>query len=113
LAQFLATRIYRPVTGHYPLSSQFRVPAYHRSVRGGANGILEIGDEAIHFASEKAADSRTWLYHDIETIGRPDSFRFRVTTNRETYVIELKSELPEAAYQFAWNKVYGLERSNR
>jgi hypothetical protein len=26
------------------------------------------------------------LYRDIETIGRPDSFRFRVTTNRETYV---------------------------
>ena len=68
--------------------------------------MLEIGNESVQFVSEKSAESRTWLYRDIETIGRPDSFRFRVTTNRETYVLELKNELPEAAYQFAWSKVY-------
>jgi len=45
--------------------------------------------------------------------GRPDSYRFRVTTNRETYVVELKSPLPEAAYELAWNKVYDLERSRQ
>ena len=113
LAQFLAARVHRPVVGHYPSVSQFRVPAYHRRVRTGTNGTLEIGEEAIRFVSDKPADSRTWLYRDIETIGKPDSFRFRVTTNRETYVVELKSELPEAAYQFAWSKVYNLERSSR
>jgi hypothetical protein len=43
----------------------------------------------------------------------PDSFRFRVTTNRETYVLELKAELPETAYQFAWSKVYSFERNSR
>jgi hypothetical protein len=74
---------------------------------------LEIGDESIQFLSDKPADSRTWLYRDIETIGRPDSFRFRVTTNRETYILELKDDLPEAAFQFAWSKVYNLERSTR
>src|ERR1700694_80915 len=85
----------------------------HRRVRGGPNGTLEIGEEAIRFVSDKPADSRTWLYRDIETIGKPDSFRFRVTTNRETYIIELKSDLPEAAYQFAWSKVYNLEKASR
>jgi hypothetical protein len=99
--------------GHYGSSSQFHVPAFHRRARAGTNGTLEIGEEAIRFVSDKPVDSRTWLYRDIETIGRPDSFRFRVTTNRETYVVELKSELPEAAYQFAWSKVYKLERSDR
>jgi hypothetical protein len=113
LAQFLAARVHRPVVGHYASASQFHVPAYHRHALGGTNGTLEIGDEAIRFVSDKPADSRTWLYRDIETIGRPDSFRFRVTTNRETYIVELKSELPEAAYQFAWSKVYNLERSSR
>ena len=113
LAQFLASRVHRPVVGHYAATSQFRVPAFHRRMRAGTNGTLEIGEEAIRFVSDKPADSRTWLYRDIETIGRPDSFRFRVTTNRETYVVELKSELPEAAYQFAWSKVYNLERSSR
>lgn len=113
LAQFLAARVHRPVVGHYGSASQFEVPAFHRRIRGGAHGTLEIGEEAIRFVSDKPADSRTWLYRDIETIGKPDPFRFRVTTNRETYIIELKSDLPEAAYQFAWSKVYNLERSSR
>ena len=113
LAQFLAARVHRPVVGHYGSASQFHVPAYHRLARRGTNRVLEIGEEAIRFVSDKPADSRTWLYRDIETIGRPDAFRFRVTTNRETYIVELKSELPDAAYQFAWSKVYNIERSSR
>ena len=40
-------------------------------MRAGTNGTLEIGEEAIRFVTEKPADSRTWLYRDIETIGRP------------------------------------------
>lgn len=112
-AQFLATHLYRPVVGHYSAASKFEIPAFHRRARAGTHGTLEIGDEAIRFVSGKAADSRTWPYRDIETIGKPDSYRFRVTTNRETYVVELKSELPEAAYEFAWGKVYNLEKSAR
>jgi hypothetical protein len=33
--------------------------------------------------------------------------------NRETYVLELKEDLPDAAYDFAWSKVYHLERSGK
>jgi hypothetical protein len=113
LALFLAGRVHRPVVGHYKESSQFRVAAFHRRALRGTDGTLEIGAESIQFVSDKPADSRTWLYRDIETIGRPDSFRFRVTTNRETYVLELKDNLPEAAFQFAWSKVYNLEGSTR
>jgi hypothetical protein len=82
-------------------------------MRTGASGLLKIGSESIQFVSDKPADSRTWLYRDIETIGRPDSFRFRVTTSRETYVLELKEDLPEAAYELAWSKSYNLERSGK
>ena len=113
LAQFLAAHVHRPVVGHYSKASQFQVAAYHRRALGGTHGTLEIGQDAIRFVSYKAADARTWLYRDMETIGMPDPFRFRVTTNRETYVLELKAELPEAAYRFAWSKVYNLERSSR
>ena len=113
LAQFLAARVHRPVVGHYSAASQFQIAAYHRRTLGGTDGTLEIGQDSIRFVSDKPADSRTWLYRDIETIGKPDSFRFRVTTNRETYVLELKAELPEAAYQLAWTKVYNFERSGR
>ncbi len=110
LAKFLTAHVHRPVVGHYPEGSQFQVAAFHRRTLGGTNGMLEIGQDSIQFVSEKPADSRTWLYRDIETIGRPDSFRFRVTTKRETYVFELKTELSEAAYQLAWSNIYGLER---
>ena len=110
LAKFLAARILRPVVGRYQEDAQFKVGAFHRRTLGGTNGMLEIGPESIQFVSDKPADSRTWLYRDIETIGRPDSFRFRVTTKRETYVFELKNELLEAAYQLAWSKVYNLQR---
>jgi hypothetical protein len=72
--------------------------------------MLEIGQVSIQFVSDKPADSRSWLYRDIETIGRPDSYSFRVTTKRETYVFELKNELPGPAYQFAWSKVYNFAR---
>lgn len=113
LAQFLADYVRRPVVGHYRAASQFQVAAYHRRALSGADGMLEIGPESIRFVSGKVADSRTWLYRDIETIGRPDSFRFRVTTNRETYVLELKDDLPSAAYELAWSKVYNPERSGR
>ena len=109
LAQFLAARVHRPVVGHYATTSQFQIAAYHRRTLRGADGTLEIGEDSIRFVSDKPADSRTWLYRDIETMGKPDSFRFRVTTNRETYVLELKAELPEAAYQLAWRKVYKIE----
>jgi hypothetical protein len=113
LGSFLTAHVHRTVVGHYKHASQFRVPAFHRRALSGTDGTLEIGDESIQFVSDQPADSRTWLYRDIETIGRPDSFRFRVTTNRETYVLELKDDLPEAAYELAWSKVYKLERSIR
>ena len=99
--------------GHYPEESQFQAAAYHRRMRAGTSGLLKIGQESIQFVSDKPADSRTWLYRDIETIGRPDSFRLRVTTNRETYVLELKEDLPEAAYELAWSRIYNLERSGK
>ena len=93
LAQFLAARIHRPIVGHYAAASQFQIAAYHRRALGGTNGTLEFGQDAIRFVSDKPADSRTWLYRDIETIGRPDPFRFRVSTVRETYVLELKAQI--------------------
>lgn len=113
LGNFLTAHVHRTVVGHYPEEFQFQAAAYHRRVRAGTNGLLKIGPDAIQFTSDKPADSRTWLYRDIETIGRPDSFRFRVTTNRETYVLELKEDLPEAAYELAWRKIYDLERSGK
>jgi len=106
LAQFLSARILRPVVGHYGKPAEFQTAAYHKRGFGGTHGTLEIGAEAIRFVSDNPTDSRTWLYRDIETIGAPDRLHFRVTTLAETYILELKAELSEAAYQLAWKEVY-------
>ncbi len=103
LAQFLAEHIQRPVIGDYGTShTAFRVPAYHRHLAGGAHGILEIGSDGIRFVTKTKADSRIWLYRDIETIGSSGPFNFRVTTPDDTYNFDLKERLPEAAYDLAW-----------
>jgi hypothetical protein len=75
---------------------------------GGSHGTLVIGSTGIEFASQKPKDSRTWLYRDIQTIGTPDPFHFRVTTYAETFTFDLKERLPEGAYRLAWQEVYDL-----
>ncbi len=117
LGNFLTAHVHRTVVGHYPEEFQFQAAAYHRRVRAGTKGFLKIGQESIQFVSDRPGDSRTWLYRDIETIGRPDSFRFRLTTNRETYVLELQQDLQKRRMSLrgirftVWK--YRLERSTR
>ncbi len=111
LAQFLAGHLKRPVVGSYAIPNEggFQIPAYHRRLLSGAHGMLVIGPEAIRFLSDKTKEPRTWLYRDIETIGTPDPFHFRVTTYAETFTFDLKERLSEEAYRLAWRKVYRLE----
>ncbi len=110
LAKFLAERLKRPVIGAYDVSSEvrFNVPAYHRHLFGGAHGVLEIGPDGIQFKTETKADSRTWLFRDIQTIGSSGPFNFRISTESETYNFDLKERLPERAYDFAWSTLYHL-----
>jgi hypothetical protein len=111
LAKFLAERLKRPVIGAYDVGAEgrFNVPAYHRHLFGGAHGVLEIGPDGIQFKTETKADSRTWLFRDIQTIGSSGPFNFRISTESETYNLDLKERLPERAYDLAWAKTYGLQ----
>lgn len=70
--------------------------------------MLEIGPDGIQFKTEREADSRTWLYRDIQTIGTSSPFSFRVSTDSETYIFDLKERLPEAAYDLAWSRLYNI-----
>ena len=110
LAKFLAERLTRPVIGAYDVGGdgRFNVSAYHRHLFGGAHGVLAIGAAGIQFKTERKADSRTWLYRDIQTIGSSGPFNFRISTELETYTFDLKERLPERAYDFAWWTLYHL-----
>jgi hypothetical protein len=113
IAQFLAAQMLRPVIGYYPQEARYEVSGYHRRTFGGSPGMLKIGRESIQFVTKEPRASRTWLYRDIETIGIPDRTQFRVTTNQETYMIELKEGLLEAAYELAWSRIYDRDRSGK
>ena len=108
LARFLSEQLNKPVAGSYatPQPAAFTFLAYHRQVLGGVHGKLEIGSEAIRFVAEKPADSRTWPYRDIQTIGSSDPFHLRVSTYRETYIFDLQERLRSEAYDFAWQRVF-------
>ncbi len=113
LVRFLSEHLQRPVLGDLGgIDFTFRVPAYHRHIAGGAHGVLEIGSAGIRFVTKVKADSRTWLYRDIDTIGSSGPFNFRVTTLAETYNFDLKERLPEGAYDLAWRYTYSLGASN-
>ena len=108
LARFLTAQVKRPVVGAYQVLAPpvFTAPAYHRRSFGGVHGKLEIGPDAIRFVAQKPADSRTWLYRDIESIGHADPFHFRVSTYSETYMFDLKQRLAPEAYEYVWQHVY-------
>jgi hypothetical protein len=113
LARFLSAHVIRPVVGHYEATADYEIAAYHKRLLGGSPGTLRIGPGSIQFVSDKDSDSRTWLYKDIETIGQPGSDRFRITTQQETYVLELRERLPNGAYRAAWDAVYSNSGPNR
>ncbi len=71
------------------------------------NPILRYRVKANHKNISKA-DSRTWLFRDIQTIGSSGPFNFRVSTELESYNFDLKERLPEWAYDFAWSTLYHL-----
>ena len=114
LARFLKQRLVRPLVGAYDLVGQsaLEIPAYHRHRLGGCHGVLRIAEEGIQFSSEKQADSRTWLYRDVETIGSSDPFNLRVTSFAQTYTFDLKERLPQETYRLTWQRIHNPKSYN-
>ena len=114
LARFLVERLARPVVGAFDLVGEpvRELSAYHRHRLRGCHGVLRIAEEGIQFLTEDSADSRTWLYRDVETIGGSDPFNLRVTSFAETYMFDLKDRLPEEEYRLMWQRIYNPEPYN-
>jgi len=112
LARFLSAHLKRPIVGFEDAQANgefHEIPAYHRHRLGGCHGKLRMDRTGIQFLSEKAADSRSWRYADIESIGSMHDFHFRVSTLNEQYNIELKERLPTAAYDLSFRAVTRIE----
>jgi hypothetical protein len=114
LARFLSALLRRPVVGFRNKSTEgdvYEIPAYHRHRLGGCDGTLRIGSSGIQFVSDKPADSRTWPYAEIETVGTMNAFHFRVSTLSENYNFDLKDRLPENAYDLSFRAVTRIASS--
>jgi len=113
LARFLAAKLPRPLVGSYALAEPEAqsLSAYHRHRLGGCHGRVYVDLAGIRFISDKPAESRTWLYSEIETVGSMNLFHLRISTLAETYNFDLKERLPEQAYDLAIRSVYALPRT--
>lgn len=83
------------------------IPARHRTLTGGTNGVLRFSDHGIAYVTTRGQGGRSWRWADIETIANPDLYHFKVSAYRETFEFELKQPMSSALFDRLWDFVYG------
>jgi hypothetical protein len=112
VAALLADRVGRPVRNGDPesqSSSLVEIPAHRRDHFGGSNGKLRFREGGIDYLAEKARDSRTWRWSDIQTIATSDPWSFRVTGWREIVEFDLKKPLSPDLFNRLWDRLYAAD----
>ncbi|MGH9354386.1 MAG: hypothetical protein ACRD2G_19835 [Terriglobia bacterium] len=82
------------------------IPARHRTLAGGTNGVLHFSETGICYITPHNQDARSWRWADIQTLANPDPYHFRVGGYRETFDFELKQPMPEKLFDRLWDHVY-------
>lgn len=97
------------------------IPAKLLGVIGGAQGVLELGEDWIAFRTPGPGESRTWRFTDIDNIARTGPFRLTLVTfergraqygDRKEFNFQLRQPLPETQYDALWlrlNESKGLK----
>jgi hypothetical protein len=100
IAAELAGKVQRPSQNAVPdpAAQGIVIPAHHRSVAGGTNGILRFRDGGIDYVTSAPGDSRSWRWADLETLSSPDPYHLLAFGYRDTYSFDLKELLPQALY---------------
>ncbi len=79
--------------------------------RGGADGVLAFGEDAVLYTSDARDESRTWRYKDIDNIATSGPLQLTITTfersllhynDRKEFNFELKQPITEAKYNELW-----------
>jgi hypothetical protein len=92
----------------------WQIPVKHRLRFGGSQGMLQFGNEAVVYSSNKRNESRTWRWDDIENITSSGPFDLTITTferarshygDRKGFNFQLKQPLEEGRYNQAWQRV--------
>ena len=81
-----------------PAAQGIVIPAHHRSLAGGTNGILRFRDGGIDYVTGTPDDSRSWRWADLQTLSSPDPYHLLAFGYRDTYSFDLKELLPQSLY---------------
>jgi hypothetical protein len=100
VAADLAREVQRPSQNAVPAPAAqgIVIPAHHRSLAGGTNGILRFRDGGIDYVTSAADDSRSWRWADLQTLSSPDPYHLLAFGYRDTYSFDLKELLPQSLY---------------
>jgi hypothetical protein len=102
-------RVGKPVRNGSPIPSSSavaQIPAHHRMWIGGSSGMLRLKDDGIDYVTENGRDSRSWRWADIQTLGNPTAYEFRVTAYREIVEFDLKQPMPRDLFERMWDRLY-------
>jgi hypothetical protein len=104
-----------------PSDVLWEIPVKHLLHLGGDEGVLHVGMDRLIYSSDKAGESRTWRYKDIENISTSGPFQLTVTTFEKSaahygdlkgFNFLLKQHLDDARYNDLWlrlNQSKGLK----
>ncbi|MBI4750836.1 MAG: hypothetical protein HY774_20350 [Acidobacteria bacterium] len=97
-----------------PTLPVYQIPVKHLHRFGGCEGVLKMySDQFVFESPEDSTHSRAWGYRDLQDVTRPNRFQLSFTTfepqfggPNKIYNFQLKEELPEAAYEWLWNRAF-------
>jgi hypothetical protein len=108
-AETLAARVARPVINGVPYPKATiiaELPAHRRERIGGSNGMLRFRHDGIDYVATDARASRSWRWSDIQTLGNPNVWEFRVTGWLEIVEFDLKKPLQRELFDRLWAYLY-------
>jgi hypothetical protein len=113
--EFLRSKLSRPIVARLTEPKETALaalPVRHRHRVGGCEGSLQVEEDRLVYSSDRSNDNRVWKLSEIETIGSPDPYHFRVTSFNETFTFDLKSPLDPKVYDALWKKIYRLQTAH-
>jgi hypothetical protein len=114
---FLKGRLDQRFVGEIPdrvSAVLWEIPVKHLRRFGGDEGVLQVSADEIVYRSDKAMESRTWRFQDIENVSTSGPFQLTITTferakthygDLKGFNFELKRQLEEGRYNELWLRV--------
>lgn len=87
------------------------IPAHHRALAGGTNGVLRFRKDGIDYVTASKEDSRSWRWADLQTLSDPDPYHLFIFGYRDTYTFDLKAPLPRGLFDRAADEIYAHNQS--